>query len=30
MENSKRKKERSNVNRKGVGEWGTQREKRKI
>ena len=30
MENSKRKGERSNVDRKGVREWRTQREKRKI
>ena len=30
MENSKEKRERSNVDRKGVREWRTQREKRKI
>ena len=30
MENSNEKRERSNVYRKGVREWRTQREKRKI
>ena len=29
-ENSNEKRERSNVDRKGVREWRTQREKRKI